>query len=140
MPYCYEYPRPALTTDAIVIANEGGKKYILLIERGIEPFRGKWALPGGFVELDEELEDACARELKEETGIEEIHLEQFTCVGTIGRDPRGHTISVIFSAKISERIPVKGNDDAACAKWFMAENLPELAFDHKNIIDSFLKN
>ncbi|MBN1924367.1 MAG: NUDIX hydrolase [Prolixibacteraceae bacterium] len=139
MTFCYKYPRPALTTDAIIIANEKGKKYILLIERGIEPFMGMWALPGGFIEMDEELDEACARELKEETGIEGLHLELFTCVGTIGRDPRGRTISVIFSATIPERIPVASGDDAARAKWFLVENLPELAFDHSLIIRNYFQ-
>jgi 8-oxo-dGTP diphosphatase len=139
MPYCYKYPRPALTTDAIVVAKENGNKYLLLIERGIEPFKGKWALPGGFVGMEEELEDACTRELKEETGIEGIQLEQFTCVGTNGRDPRGRTVSVVFSATLPKRIKVKGNDDAARAKWFMAENLPPLAFDHEMIIKKYFR-
>jgi 8-oxo-dGTP diphosphatase len=137
MSYTYEYPRPALTTDAIIIASFENKEFILLIERKFEPFKGYWALPGGFVNMDEELETACARELLEETGISEVELKQFHSFGTIGRDPRSRTISVVFWGKLSERIKPECGDDASKAKWFPLNNLPPLAFDHQQIIQKF---
>jgi 8-oxo-dGTP diphosphatase len=132
--YTYSYPRPAVTVDAILISN---KKSVLLIERGSEPFKGKWALPGGFIELDESLETACRRELEEETGLRVGELTQFKAYGAVDRDPRGRTISVIFySFQEKESIPMAG-DDAANAQWFPLEQLPELAFDHQQILEEF---
>jgi len=132
--YTYQYPRPAVTVDAIIICN---RISVLLIERGREPFKGKWALPGGFVDMDEDLETACRRELEEETGLRVGELKQFKTYGSVDRDPRGRTISVIFYAfPEKELIPLAG-DDAAKAQWFLLDNLPELAFDHQQIIDEF---
>ena len=132
--YSYQYPRPALTVDAILISPE---RSVLLIERGREPFKGKWALPGGFVELDEELETACQRELEEETGLRVRELKQFRAFGAVKRDPRHRTISVLFYAFTDEELVAKAGDDAANAKWFSLEQLPELAFDHQQILDEF---
>ena len=134
--YTYEWPRPMVSADAAVFRISGGKTSLLLIKRNNEPFKDKWAIPGGFVELDEELEDAAARELAEETGLTGIHLEQMRAFGTIGRDPRGRMITVTFMGVTSEENPeVKGGDDAAEAKWFDIENLPDnLAFDHDKVI------
>ncbi|VAW23633.1 ADP-ribose pyrophosphatase [hydrothermal vent metagenome] len=137
--YTYKYPRPALTVDAIVIARVAGNSYLLLIERGTEPFKGKWALPGGFVEIDELLEAACIRELKEETGFEAGSMQQFKVFDAIGRDPRHRTISVVFYTFTGRMVDVKGKDDAANAKWFNISNLPELAFDHLEIIRLFIQ-
>lgn len=132
--YTYQYPRPAVTTDAIVISK---RKSVLLIERGREPFQGKWALPGGFIDMDESLEIACQRELKEETGLKVGELKQFKAYGAIDRDPRGRTISVLFYAFLDEEpVPLAG-DDAANARWFPLDQLPELAFDHQQIIEEF---
>ena len=139
MSYTYEYPRPAVTTDTILIFRTNNLSYILLIERKYDPFCGYWALPGGFVEMDEDLETACARELKEETGISGIKLTQFHTFGEVNRDPRGRTISVVYWSVIDQIIEPEGGDDAAQAKWFALNNLPPLAFDHKKIIDKFLK-
>jgi len=139
MSYTYEYPRPALTTDAILIARERDKIYILLIERKYDPFKGFWALPGGFVNMDEDLNTACARELEEETGITGIHLMQFETFGAVERDPRGRTVSVVFWAETYTLLKAKGSDDAARALWFSIDDLPQLAFDHKLIIDKYLK-
>jgi 8-oxo-dGTP diphosphatase len=139
MGYTYEYPRPAVTTDALVIATHEGIEHILLIQRKYEPYKDCWALPGGFVDMDEELETACARELEEETGLSELHLEQFGTFGTVNRDPRGRTISVVYYATTDKLLKVKGSDDAALALWFPLNNLPCLAFDHQIIIESFLR-
>jgi 8-oxo-dGTP diphosphatase len=132
--FTYQYPRPAVTVDAILISP---KKTVLLIERGREPFKGKWALPGGFVELDEELETACQRELEEETGIRIKEIKQFRAYGAVDRDPRHRTISVLFYAFTDEELLAKAGDDAANAKWFSLEQLPELAFDHLQILEEF---
>ena len=132
--YTYKYPRPSVTVDAILISKQNS---VLLIERSGEPFKGKWALPGGFIELDESLETACPRELEEETGLKVDKLTQFKAYGAVDRDPRGRTISVIFySFQDEEAIPMAG-DDAANAQWFPLSQLPELAFDHQLIIDEF---
>ena len=132
--YTYKYPRPAVTVDTILISKQNS---VLLIQRSDEPFKGKWALPGGFIELDESLETACHRELEEETGLKVKQLTQFKAYGAVDRDPRGRTISVIFySFQDEESIPMAG-DDAANAQWFPLTQLPELAFDHQLIIDEF---
>ncbi len=137
--YSYKYPRPALTVDAIVYFQNQRKTYVLLIERGNEPFKNKWALPGGFVNMDELLETACIRELQEETGLKVTQLQQFKAYDEIDRDPRGRTISVVFSAELSEKQEVKGGDDAAHAKWFHLNELPGLAFDHQQILEEFFR-
>lgn len=135
--YSYKYPRPALTVDALVYTRVENESYILLVQRGIEPFRGKWSLPGGFVNMDELLETACKRELKEETGLEVGKMEQFKAFDAINRDPRHRTISVVFSVQLPEKRKVTGGDDAAKAGWFPVTALPELGFDHKTILDEF---
>lgn len=135
--YSYKYPRPALTVDAIIYAKEKESIFVLLIQRGNEPFKNKWALPGGFVNMDELLETACRRELQEETGLKVDKMDQFKAYDAIDRDPRHRTISVVFSAEISEKQEVKGGDDAAHAKWFSLSELPELAFDHQQILEEF---
>jgi len=135
--YSYKYPRPALTVDAIIYAKEKESIFVLLIQRGKEPFKDKWALPGGFVNMDELLETACRRELEEETGLKVDKMTQFKAYDAIDRDPRHRTISVVFSAEISEKQEVKGGDDAAHAKWFSLSELPELAFDHQQILEEF---
>lgn len=138
--YSYEYPRAALTVDSIIYVKEQEKTFILLIKRGREPFKNKWALPGGFLDMDETLEHACIRELKEETGLKVKKMAQFRAYDAIGRDPRHRTISVVFSAELEERQQVTGCDDAAQAKWVTTEELPELAFDHDEILNDFLKD
>lgn len=137
--YTYKYPRPALTVDAIVYTEANDVLEILLIQRGQEPFKGKWALPGGFVNIDELLEVACIRELNEETGLKVDKMEQFRTYDAIDRDPRHRTISVVYSAEVEEKFDVKGNDDAAKAKWFLVSELPELGFDHSKIISDFFQ-
>jgi 8-oxo-dGTP diphosphatase len=137
--FSYKYPRPALTVDALVYVEENGTFSVLLIQRGIEPFKGKWALPGGFVNMEELLEAACKRELEEETGLKVDKMTQFKTFDAINRDPRHRTISVVFSAQLPEKAEVKGNDDAANAKWFSINDLPEMAFDHREILGEFFK-
>lgn len=137
MSYCYDYPRPALTTDAIVFCREKQTIYILLIERGIEPFKNYWALPGGFVHMDEDLETACARELEEETGLRNLKLKQLAAFGAVDRDPRGRTVSVVFWSEIQQLLVTEAGDDASEAAWFPIDELPPLAFDHHIIIQYF---
>jgi len=132
--YIYDWPRPMVTVDALVFAVCGGRKSVLLIRRGNEPYKGLWAIPGGFLEMDEELEDAAKRELFEETGIEDVELRQMHTFGTLGRDPRGRQITVVFTGTVDKEIEPAAGDDAAEAEWFDVENLPELAFDHDKVI------
>lgn len=134
MAFTYEYPRPAVTTDVMVVTREPQTR-LLLIQRGNQPFIGKWALPGGFVDMDEDLPQAALRELREETGIEDVDIVQFRTYGGIKRDPRHRTISVVYTAVIDEPVLAHGMDDAADARWFELDNLPDLAFDHQLIIE-----
>jgi 8-oxo-dGTP diphosphatase len=139
--YVYEWPRPMVTVDAVVFRFVSGKVQLLLIQRGNEPYKGKWALPGGFVDIDEELEDAVVRELAEETGLTGVSLEQMHTFGRCGRDPRGRQISVaFFGIAPADAKKIKGGDDAARAKWFDIDRLPErMAFDHDEIIKFGIK-
>lgn len=134
MTFTYKYPRPAVTTDAIVTSEKNGERLILLIRRKSDPYKNSWALPGGFINLDETLEEACKRELEEETGLSVTDLKQFFTFDEISRDPRGRTLSVVFYTHIPEPVPVKGSDDATEAIWFPLDSLPPLAFDHEKII------
>ncbi|OIP01562.1 MAG: hypothetical protein AUJ98_03905 [Bacteroidetes bacterium CG2_30_33_31] len=133
MSFCYKYPRPAVTVDALVFSTD---KKVLLIKRKNPPFEGLWALPGGFLNIDETLESAVARELFEETGIKNIDLKQFKTFGDINRDPRHRTLTVTFIGIINnsnDYLPT-ANDDASESNWFDFEDLPNLAFDHSKII------
>ena len=126
------YPRPMLTVDVVVIARSGPS--VLLVQRGNEPFAGRWALPGGFVEEYEPVDEAAPRELHEETGLRLSELELLGVYDTPGRDPRGWTVSAAFLSHVSEPALVSGADDARDARWFDADALPELAFDHARIV------
>ena len=135
MPHTYQYPRAALTVDGVVFGFDAGELKVLLIQRALEPFKGKWALPGGFVRVEETLDDAVRRELVEETGIDDIFLEQLYTFGTVKRDPRERVVSVAYYAlvKLSEH-HAKAATDAANAQWFPVSQLPKLAFDHAEIV------
>jgi 8-oxo-dGTP diphosphatase len=134
--YVYDWPRPMVTVDAAVFTFSDDKASVLLINRGNEPFKGKWALPGGFIDMDEELEDAVVRELEEETGLAGVRLEQMRTFGTVGRDPRGRMITIVFMGIATEgQDKIKAGDDAAQAQWFDIEELPEdMAFDHNEVV------
>ena len=130
--YTYDYPRPSVTVDVAIIRPFGDDYQIFLIQRAQEPFQGKFALPGGFVEIDESLEEAAQRELFEETGIEKIQLTQIHTFSDPDRDPRGRVISTCFGCvlKAQDQINFRAGDDAADAGWFDLLDLPTLAFDH----------
>ena len=134
--YVYEWPRAMVTVDAVVFRRAAGRTEVLLVNRGKEPYKGKWAVPGGFIEMDEELEDAVARELQEETGLMGVKLEQMRAFGTCGRDPRGRLISIAFTGIVNEgQDEIRAGDDAAKAQWFDVESLLEdMAFDHDEMI------
>ncbi len=142
MNHIYEYHRPAITVDAMVFRKRGENLQILLIKRKNEPFRDMWALPGGFLDMDETLEEAVQRELKEETGMEGITLKQFKAFSAIDRDPRGHTISVVFygHAGSDQKQKPKGADDAQMACWHHMNQLPKLAFDHQEVLRKALES
>lgn len=137
--YCYEYPRPALTVDIVLFHRSANGIEVLLIKRARDPFKGRWAFPGGFVDQDESLEAAAARELHEETGLTGLSLEQIGAFGDPGRDPRGHTVSVVFCAVLDDRLQAGAADDAADAAWHSALGPPKLAFDHEKILTIALK-
>ena len=138
-PYCYKHPRPAVTADIILFQRPGDEIQVLLIKRAHDPFKGMWALPGGFVDENEPLEHAAARELEEETGIRWVRLEQVAAFGDPGRDPRGHTVSIAFAGMLSGTQQVKAGDDAADAAWHPALSPPQLAFDHERILSAALR-
>ena len=138
MSYTYKYPRPAVTADCIVITREAEPK-VLLIQRGDEPFKGAWAFPGGFMDMDETTEHCAVRELKEETGLAVSDLHQIGTYSKIDRDPRGRTISVAYLVIIDSPVEVTGQDDATKAEWFPITNLPHLAFDHFDIMQDALR-
>ena len=134
--YTYDYPRPAVTVDVVIIT-PGRDPHVLLIRRKADPFAGRWALPGGFIEMDEPLEAAARRELREETGVEAADLVQLGTFGDPGRDPRGRTISVVYLTRMSrDAVRVEAGDDAAAADWFPLKSPPPLAFDHDQILEA----
>ena len=132
--YSYDHPRPAVTVDIVLFHRAKRGARVLLIQRKQDPFKGRWALPGGFVDENESLEAAAARELHEETGLEGIELEQIGAFGDSGRDPRGHTVSVVFAALLDEQAQPTPADDAEAAEWHSAFMPPALAFDHNAIL------
>lgn len=134
--YQYKYPHPAMTADCVVFGFDGKQLHVLLIERGLEPYKGSWALPGGFMKIDETVEQCALRELKEETGVEDIYLEQFHVFSAVGRDPRERVVTVAFLALVRKSdFRLIAGDDAAGASWFELGKLPPLALDHHDIID-----
>lgn len=137
MSYTYSHPRPALTVDCVVFGFDEGALKVLLVRRGVRPFEGCWALPGGFVHVEEALEDAARRELREETGVDRVFLEQLYTFGRVDRDPRERVVSVAYYALV----PLAGHapcaaTDARDAAWFEVRDTPRLAFDHAEILDT----
>lgn len=129
-------PRPAVTVDLVILTISGNELKVLLIRRGVEPFRNCWALPGGFVEMSESLENAAARELREEAGVENVYLEQLYTFGEPDRDPRGRVISVVYFALVdAEGLHVAAASDAKDAAWHSVFNPPRLAFDHAEVLN-----
>ena len=136
--YTYPFPRPSVTTDCVIFGYDGKDLKLLLVERGIPPFKGMWALPGGYLQMDEDAIDGAKRELFEETGLRDAYIEQFRTFSAVDRDPRGRVITIAHLAlvRISE---VKGGDDAAKAQWFPLRDVPQLAFDHDMILREAMK-
>lgn len=136
MPYTYEYPRPALTVDCIIFGFDKSEQLkVLLIQRGNDPYKEHWALPGGFVDMEEDLETAALRELEEETGVTNVFIEQLYTFGQPSRDPRGRVVSVAYFALVNlSKHPVQPNSDARNVNWFGLNEIPPLAFDHEHIL------
>jgi 8-oxo-dGTP diphosphatase len=132
--YTYDYPRPMVSVDVIVFSRGKARQEVLAVRRGKPPFQGMLALPGGFVDMDEDLLDAARRELAEETGLTGVRLHQLAAFGRPGRDPRGRTISIAFVGILENKRKVQGGDDAAEAIWIPARRPPALAFDHAEIL------
>jgi len=140
--YTYKHPRPSVTVDVAIFKPLEGENFkILLIRRGQDPFKGKYALPGGFINLNESLEDAARRELFEETGIRNLKLTQIQTFSEPDRDPRGHVISTCFGCVLEEndQIQIRAGDDATDGEWFGLNDLPPLAFDHSILIKAAIE-
>ena len=136
----HKYEKPSVTADIVIYTIQNNELKILLVKRGIEPFKNKWAIPGGFVRIHESLEDAAKRELEEETGVKDVYLEQLYSFGDPKRDPRGRVITVAYMALInSEKIKLKAATDVSEVQWFSIKKIPQLAFDNKKILDYSLK-
>jgi 8-oxo-dGTP diphosphatase len=138
--HSYDYPRPALTVDCVVFGLDDDELQVLLIQRALDPFKGKWALPGGFVQVDETIDEAAARELAEETGLRKIFLEQLYTFGSLDRDPRERVVSVAYYAlvKLADQT-LRAATDASDAAWFPVSDVGPLAFDHREILDLALE-
>jgi len=135
----YEHPRPAITVDIVIFAMDEEDLQVMLIQRGVAPFAGEWALPGGFVRVDETLDAAAARELREETGLSDLFLEQLYTFGDIRRDPRERVVTVAYYALVNlAGHAVQASTDARRAAWFSVNDVPNLAFDHKQIFEAAL--
>ncbi len=139
MPHTYQYPRAALTVDCVVFGYDEGELKVLLIERGLEPFKGRWALPGGFVRVEETIDEAARRELQEEAGIRKVFLEQLYTFGAVDRDPRERVVSVAHYALVKlAGFTTRAATDATDARWFPVSKVPKLAFDHVRILTTAL--
>ncbi|MDO8516903.1 MAG: NUDIX domain-containing protein [Nanoarchaeota archaeon] len=135
-----EFEKPSVTVDIVIFTVFEKELKVLLVKRNIEPFKGMWAIPGGFVRMNESLEDAAKRELSEETGVKDVYLEQLYTFGDIKRDPRGRVITVSYYALVKpEGIKLSASTDVSEAKWFSISKIPKLAFDHKKILEYALK-
>jgi len=137
MSFSYEYARPALTVDCVVFGLDEEDLKVMLIQRDLPPFEGNWALPGGFVKIEETVDEAALRELQEETGLENVYLEQLCTIGELDRDPRERVVTVAYYAlvRLSDH-RVQAATDAREAAWFAMDDLPDLAFDHDKILNT----
>ena len=133
------WPRPSVTVDVVIFTLQENDLHVLLVKRKHDPFADFWAIPGGFVNIDESLESAARRELEEETGVRDVYLEQLYTFGAVGRDPRGRVISVAYFALAPVSLVVRGGSDASEARWWSTSRLPSLAFDHDDILKYALK-
>ena len=133
MAYTYKYPRPAVTADCVVVTREK-EPQVLLIQRGNPPFKGCWAFPGGFMNMDETTEQCAIRELEEETGLKVSELQQIGAYSKVDRDPRGRTVTIAYLVRVDKPVAVIGQDDAVKAEWWPLSALPQLAFDHEDIM------
>lgn len=131
--YSYKYPHSSVTTDCVIFGFDGVKLKVLLVERGMAPYKGRWAFPGGFLNMDESAEEGALRELKEETGLEGAYIRQFHTFSAPQRDPRERVITIAYYALVRMQ-EVKGGDDASDARWFALDEVPPLAFDHDQIL------
>ena len=131
--YSYKYQHPAVTADCVIFGFDGLNLKVLLIQRGIEPFKGRWAFPGGFMQMNETVEECARRELREETGLVINTVEQFHIFSDVHRDPRERVLTVAHYALV-RLANVEGGDDAARAQWFAQDEIPSLAFDHDRIL------
>ena len=138
MTYTYKYPRPAVTADCVVITKEAEPK-VLLIQRGGEPFKGCWAFPGGFMNMDETTERCAIRELEEEKRLQVRNVTQIGVYSKVDRDPRGRTVTVAYLAIVDSSLEATGQDDAAKAEWWPLSALPQLAFDHADIMQDAIR-
>jgi len=131
-----DYQKPSVTVDIVIFTIMENDLKVLLVKRGMEPFKGMWAIPGGFVGIDENLEDAARRELLEETGVKDVYLEQLYTFGDVNRDPRGRVITVAYFALVNSKgIHLKATTDVSDVAWHSVYALPSLAFDHRKIVD-----
>ena len=131
--YAYQYPRASVTADAVLFAEKEGQMYVLLIQRGNDPYKGYWAFPGGFLEMDETVAHCAERELEEETGIVLTGMQLAGVYSDVERDPRGRVITAAYTA-MTTMTEATAADDAAAAKWWPLNDLPPLAFDHETIL------
>ena len=136
--YCYKYPHPSVTTDCVIFGFDGKKLQVLLVQRGNEPYKGCWAFPGGFMNMDESAEEGALRELQEETGLKDAYIRQFHTFTAPQRDPRERVITIAYYALVRIQ-EVKGDDDAIDARWFTLERIPQLAFDHDQILQKAIQ-
>ena len=136
--FCYKYPHPAVTTDCVVFGYDGLRLNVLLIERGNEPYKGYWAFPGGFLNINEDAADGARRELCEETGLRVTNIEQLGAFASPDRDPRERVISIAYFT-LTHVQDVRGDDDANVARWFPIDQLPSLAFDHQQMFKMALQ-
>ena len=136
--YHYKYPHPSVTTDCVIFGFDGTRLNVLLIERGNDPYKGCWAFPGGFLNMDESALEGAKRELYEETGLRDAYIHQFHAFSAPDRDPRERVISIAYFALV-RLTDVKAGDDAAKAQWFPLDEIPPLAFDHDKMLREALK-